>query len=96
MIHFLPSPDVPRESVDGACHETGPSTTFSLILPTMTAFYEKPQAFYLRFSFVLFAAVEGSGLNVVDGPVSWRVGRVDSSRGENDPFCSVPQGIGWG
>ncbi|WP_222838055.1 hypothetical protein, partial [Collinsella aerofaciens] len=27
------------------------------------------------FLFALFAVVEGSGLNVVDGPISWRVGR---------------------
>ena len=30
------------------------------------------------FLFALFAVVEGSGLNVVDGPVSWQAGRVDA------------------
>ena len=75
---FSSVPGVPRESVDGACHETGPSTTFSLIPPTMTAFYEKPQAYYLRFSFSSFTVVEGGGLTVVDGPISWRAGRVDA------------------
>ena len=35
-------------------HETGPSTTFNPIPLTITAFYEKPQAFYLLFSFRIF------------------------------------------
>ena len=35
-------------------HETGPSTTFNPIPLTITAFYEKPQAFYLRFCFCVF------------------------------------------
>jgi hypothetical protein len=30
------------------------------------------------FLFALFAVVEGGGLNVVDGPVSWQVGYVDA------------------
>ena len=48
MIRFPPSP---KGAVDGARHETGPSTTFDPIPPTITAFREKRQAFYLRFSF---------------------------------------------
>ena len=73
MIRFPPSP---KGAVDGARHETGPSTTFDPIPLTIAAFHEKPQAFYLRFCFCVFAMVEGSGLNVVDGPISWQTGHV--------------------
>ena len=47
MIRFFR----PRRSADGARHEIGPSTTFDSIPPTITAFHEKPQPFYLQFSF---------------------------------------------
>ena len=49
-----PFSSVPGGSVDGARHESGPSTTFSPIPPTIPAFYEKPQALYLRFCFLAF------------------------------------------
>ena len=34
--------------------------------------------FTCGFLFALFAVVEGSGLNVVDGRVSWRMGHADT------------------
>ena len=46
-----PFSSVPGGSIGGARHKTGPSTTFDPIPPTIPAFHEKPQAFYLRFSF---------------------------------------------
>ena len=39
--------------------------------PTMTAFFEKRQAFYLRFYFSFPGMVEGIQLNVVDRPILW-------------------------
>ena len=69
-----PFSSVPGGSIGGARLKTGPSTTFDPIPLTIAAFHEKPQAFYLRFVFALFVMVEGSGLNVVDGPISWQTG----------------------
>ena len=88
MIRFPPSP---KGAVDGARHETGPSTTFDPIPLTIAAFHEKtagnlPAVLF----FALFAMVEGSSLNVVDGPISWQTGHVAASQGQNDPFSSVP------
>ena len=44
----------------------------------MPAFFEIEQAVHLGFLFALFAVVEGGGLNVVDGRVSWRMGHADT------------------
>ena len=43
-----PFSSVPEGSAGDTHHETGPSTTFDPIPPTMPTFYEKPQAFYLH------------------------------------------------
>ena len=63
-------------------HETDPSTTFEPIPPTTTAFYEKPQAFYLRFYFRVARCVRGLPLKssrwagfVPGGSFSCRKGR---------------------
>ena len=76
----LPSGSTP--AAPGASrHETGPSTTFGRHPPTMASRAKiKPQADGLRFSGKR-GMVEGSGLNVVDGPVSWRRHRGQPTEG---------------
>ena len=78
LAHFrAPSVGCPR------CrrHETGPSTTFGRHPPTMASRAKiKPQVDGLRFSGKR-GMVEGSGLNVVDRPVSWRGHRRQPTEG---------------
>lgn len=69
-----PVSPIPKGAVDGARHKTSPSTTFDPIPLTITAFHENHRHFTCGFVFALFVMVEGSSLNVVDGPISWQTG----------------------
>lgn len=85
-----PVSPIPKEAVDGSRPETGPSTMFNPIPPSIAAFHAKSQAFYLRFSFRV--ACHGRGLPPKGS--RWVHFVADGSHGsprkaKNDPFPSV-------
>lgn len=91
-----PFSSVPGGSFGGANHEIGPSTTFDSIPPTIPLFSRKLQAFYLRFCFRVFGMVGGKGLNVVDGPISWRPFLPCAQKCRHGEGRRLRGGWGWG